>query len=97
MYIFIDESGSFAFPPHGRRSFACVGALTVPESCYTEIVNGFLKLERSWGHKKPETKGRDLSEAEVAQTISLLLASGTKFHVCLTDMSWNTPMGVEMH
>ena len=97
MNIFIDESGSFAFAQHTTNAIACVGALTVPETCHAEIVTSFTELERSWGIDTGEIKGRDLSETQIAQVVNLLIPTGAKFHVCLTDMSLNTPPGVAQH
>ncbi|MCX6354162.1 MAG: DUF3800 domain-containing protein [Candidatus Aureabacteria bacterium] len=89
MFIYIDESGSFAHSQKPKRSYSCVGALTIPEIVRSSVYKGFKKLQRNWGLEGREIKGRELNEGQVAQTINLLLEYGVKFHVCVTDMYYN--------
>jgi hypothetical protein len=89
MFIYIDESGTFAHAAENRHSYACVGALTVPERSHRTLLKGFKRLKRLWGRQGQEIKGRELDEKKVAGILMLLLENGTKFHACATDMLYN--------
>ena len=65
MWIFIDESGTFAATPDLRHSVSCVVAFAVPEGQYEQLAVGFEKLVRRWGMTGDEPKGRLLAEAEI--------------------------------
>jgi len=91
MFIYIDESGSFASPKLPRPSYACVGALTIPERRHSTVLTGFKKLKRTWGREGEEIKGREMNESMIAQLIDLLLQQGVKFHACIVDMMLHPP------
>jgi hypothetical protein len=90
MLIFIDESGSFAFPASDQRNLSCVGALVIPEAAHNDLVVEFVKIRRSWDATALEMKGSTLCEQPVAQVIDLLSHSGSLFFVCATEMSLNS-------
>jgi hypothetical protein len=91
MFIYIDESGTFAYPRTHRHSYACAGALTIPERRHGTVLKSFKTLTRKWGLLGKEIKGRKLNETQVAQVIHLLIENGAKFHACATDMLYYTP------
>lgn len=97
MFIFIDESGSFAYPRDGKHTIACVGALSVPESSHSSMVKGFRKLKYKWGYGANEIKGKDLSEYQVKAVIDLVRNLDIKLHICATDVSINRPEALEKH
>jgi len=96
MFIYIDESGTFAHTAEKRHSYACVGALTVPERNYRTILKGFKRLKCLWGRQGQEIKGRELDEKKVAEILMSLFKNGTKFHACATDMLYNPAPAVGM-
>ena len=96
MFIYIDESGSFAYPKQPRHSYACTGALTIPERRHGAVLKGFKTLRRKWGQLGQEIKGRDLNEGRVAQVIQLLASNDVKFHACVTDLSKYSPESVAL-
>ena len=89
MHIYIDESGSFAVPKHGKRSIACVGALTLTERWHAQFEAEFDLLKQRWGFEGKEVKGRELVEAQIAEFILLMRRCEAKLHVCATDMAQN--------
>lgn len=91
MFIYIDESGTFAHPSARQNSYACAGALTVPERNHGGILKSFKTLKRKWGRLGEDIKGRELDESQVSQVIRMLVQNGAKFHACATDMLHNTP------
>jgi hypothetical protein len=91
MFIYIDESGSFAYPKSPHHSYACAGALTIPERRHSAVLTGFKKLKRTWRRQGEEIKGREMNEKQIAQVIDLLHQYGVKFHACVTDMLHNPP------
>lgn len=91
MFIYIDESGSFAHPPSHVHSYACAGALTIPDRFHTKALELFKRLKKNWSSEDQEPKGSNLTECQVAEVVELLLACQAKFHVCATDMAHNTP------
>jgi len=76
-------------PNDGGHSYACAGALTIPGRFHGHILESFNKLKRRWNCSEP--KGRDLTEAQVANVIDLLLDGKARLHVRATDMAYNTP------
>ncbi len=97
MFIFIDESGSFAYSRDNKHTIACVGALSVPESRHSSLVKSFRKLKYKWGYGANEVKGKDLSEDRVKAVIDLLRNLDIKLHICATDVKSNPPEGLEKH
>jgi len=91
MFIYIDESGSFAYPKSPRPSYACAGALTIPERRHSALLTGFKKLKRTWGREGKEIKERELDEKKIAELIDLLLRHGVKFHACVVDILLHPP------
>ena len=89
MFIYIDESGTFAHPNGGGHSYACAGALTIPGRFHDQILKSFSDLKSGWHCRAP--KGKDLTEAQVAGVVDVLLAGKARLHVCATDMVYNTP------
>ena len=94
MFIYIDESGSFSYPRQHRHSYACTGALTIPERRHSAVLKGFKTLTRKWGQVGQEIKGRELDERQVAQVIELLVGNDVKFHACVTDLLHYSPESV---
>ncbi len=92
MFIYIDESGTFAHPNGGGHSYACAGALTIPGRFHGQILKSFSDLKCRWDCREP--KGRDLTEAQVGSVIDVLLAGKARLHVCATDMAYNTPVAI---
>ncbi len=86
MFIYIDESGSFAYPKVPQHSYACAGALTVPERRHGAVLKGFKTLKRKWGLLSQEVKGSSLDEGQISQIIRLLASNDVKFHVCVVDL-----------
>ena len=91
MFIYIDESGYFAYHTRSAYSYSCAGALTIPSRFHGQILKSFSRLKCRWGCSGHEPKGRELTEAQVASVVDLLLAGKARFHVCATDMAHNTP------
>ena len=91
MFIYIDESGSFAYPKNHRHSYACGGALTIPDRSHSMVLKSFKTLTRKWGLVGQEIKGRSLCEAQVADVLRMLGRNNAKFHACVTDMLDNPP------
>jgi hypothetical protein len=91
MFIYIDESGSFVYAGHERHAYSCAGALTIPGRFHGQVLKSFARLKRQWHKAGSELKGKDLNEAKVASVIDILLEGNAHFHVCATDMAYNTP------
>ena len=91
MFIYIDESGTFSYPRSRKHSYACAGALTIPESMHGGILKSFKTLKRRWGRVRDETKGRELNESQISEIVQLLADRGAKYHACATDMSHSAP------
>jgi hypothetical protein len=91
MFIYIDESGTFAYPKSMRHSYACAGALTISERRHRAVLKSFKSLKRTWGIGMSEAKGRDLAEREIAQVIEMLVENNVKFHACATDVLYHPP------
>jgi hypothetical protein len=89
MFIFIDESGSFALPPAGNLSLCCVGALVIPDGAYFLALNKFDRLKANWRSSSGEIKGSQLNEKQIAKVIEVLVGAGAKFFVAATEMSLN--------
>jgi hypothetical protein len=94
MFIYIDESGTFAAPRSQKHSYTCAGALTISERRHSAVLKSFKTLKRGWGLKCLEVKGRDLNEPQIAQVIKMLVENNVKFHACATDMLLNSPQVV---
>lgn len=90
MFIYIDESGSFVYPKDGTRSYVCTGALTIPDRFHGKALKSFKELKRNWACENQEPKGSHLSEYQMAEVIDLLRRCQAKFHVCATNMAYNT-------
>lgn len=91
MFIYIDESGTFAQPRSRRHSYACAGALTISDRRHGAVLKSFKRLKRTWGAERFEVKGRDLAEPQIAEVIGILVENNVKFHACATDMLHNPP------
>jgi len=94
MFIYIDESGSFSYPKEKRHSYACAGALTIPERRHGSVLKSFKTLRRKWGMLGHEVKGRDLDEGQVNQIINLLINNDAKFHACVVDLLHHPPESI---
>lgn len=94
MYIYIDESGNFAHASQGKHSYSFAGALTIPERLHDELIYAYQKMKTTWGFINTEPKGRELSEEQIFQAISLLIKHKARFHVCVTDMAYNAPHSI---
>ena len=95
MHIFIDELGTFSSP--GTASVSAVGALVIPDRRLPYLLKRYARLRPLLPQEKGEVKGRQLSEQEVGQVVSLLKNKGAFFEVAATDMSLNTEEAVDMH
>jgi len=91
MFIYIDESGSFAYPRPSKHSYARAGALTISEDRHSKVLEHFQALKAEWGRGTGEVKGREVNEAQVSQVLSLLAENGVRFHAVATDMLHNPP------
>ncbi|MGR3174862.1 MAG: DUF3800 domain-containing protein [Candidatus Scalindua sp.] len=94
MFIYIDESGTFAYPQRGGHSYACAGALTIPDRFHDKALKLFKRCKSAWNCVGEEPKGSHLAEDQVAEVIDLLLICRARFHVCATDMTYNSPDAV---
>lgn len=95
MFIYIDESGNFTQPSQSTHAYSCVGALTIPSRYHGQVLKSFNRLKRQWHCNGKEPKGKDLQEKQIASVIELLLAGKSKFHICATDMYFNTPDSIQ--
>ncbi|PYJ82720.1 MAG: hypothetical protein DME22_17730 [Verrucomicrobia bacterium] len=90
MLIFVDESGNFTIPHHGKRNLSCVGALIVPETAHNDLIGAFVKLRDMWAGSLREVKGNTLREEQTAELIDLLVDRGCLLFICATEMSLNS-------
>ncbi|WP_447600034.1 DUF3800 domain-containing protein [Nitrospira sp. Nam80] len=97
MLIFIDESGSFVVPTHGKWSVCCVAALVIPGASYSLIIDEFETLKKEWGVIGKEIKGRDLHENEIVSMIRLLNKFDVILEVVAIDMGLQTRSGISAH
>lgn len=87
MYIFIDEAGIFVDPNNtGKSIVSIVGALIIPHYAYDAILQGFIKLKKSWGIEG-EIKGKDLVEFQVDELLQMLEVHDVRFVAVCTESS----------
>ena len=92
MRIFIDESGSFSGFHEG--SLAVVAALAIPESRLVNIEKKFAKIRRTLPLSKGEVKGKNLSEGQVAQVVTILARNEALLEATVVDIGAHTEAGV---
>lgn len=98
MYIFMDESGSFAPVEPGQIGLSVVGALVIPEAKWDLVERKYRRIRLSLPKDaNGEVKGRLLSEAQVDRIVRLLAASSCLFEATIIDMGRETPAGLEAH
>src|SRR5581483_3873748 len=96
MYIFIDESGSFAVPKNSKSSLGIIAALVVPESSIRKVIRDTLALKRMW-QLEDEVKGRELNETQVRYFISMLQSHDVLFLPVATDLGRHTDEEITLH
>lgn len=96
MYIFVDESGSFAKTSQGF-SPSVVGALVVPDLAMSKLLRKYAKLRLQLPKSADEVKGRMLDERSVARIIDLLRKNGALFEAIVIDVGFHTEAELEAH
>lgn len=86
MHIFIDESGTFAFPPEGEVSPSIVGALIVPDCTIAKLFQKYEKVRRRLPKENGEVKGRRLNEQQVAEVVTWLRRNQCIFEPMVIEM-----------
>ncbi|MBZ5660972.1 MAG: DUF3800 domain-containing protein [Acidobacteriia bacterium] len=86
MRIYIDEAGSFIWPPNPANSFSLVLALVVPAVFEDELFYEFLRLRDSWPARGIEIKGSSLDEKQAAEVVSLLTRYDVLMDFVAVDM-----------
>jgi hypothetical protein len=98
MYIFMDESGSFAPVEAGQIGLSVVGALVVAEAKWGLVEKKYRKIRPSLPMDlNGEVKGRLLNEVQVARVVRLLADSSCLFEATVIDMGKETQSGLEAH
>lgn len=97
MRIFIDETGSFVVPSHGRTSFCCVGALVIPDATYDLFLREFSKISKRWPHKNGEIKGAHLQPEHIFALADLGNRLGLTYFFSGTDMSYMGDIDITFH
>ncbi len=97
MHIYIDESGTFTFPPDGRHTISCVAALALPTSNKDTVFGEFQGLRHVWGQGSTEIKGSSLNESQIRDVVLLLNRFDALVEVCATDMGLYTADHITEH
>jgi hypothetical protein len=86
MHIFIDESGTFAFPPDGEVSPSIVGALIVPDCAIAQLFKKYERLRGRLPKENGEVKGRLLKEHHVDEVVTWLRRNQCIFEAMVIEM-----------
>ena len=70
MHIFLDESGTFAFPPKGEFSPSVLGALIVPDCTIDRLFQKYERVRNRLPKENGEVKGRQLNEEQVNEVVT---------------------------
>ena len=97
MHIFIDESGTFAFPQNGGESPCVLGALVIPDHKIELLYRRYARLRQSFPLESGEVKGRLLDEGQVAGVVELLRKNECIFETIAIEMSRETIEEVTAH
>ena len=96
MWVFIDESGTFASSP-GTSSVSLVGALVIAGGRKARIEEKYSALRRKLPTEGGEVKGRLLSEAQIDQVVTLLRKNEVLFEVVAIDLAMHSAEGIGAH
>ena len=96
MYIYLDESGSFAHTAIGH-SVSCIAALVVSDRSHAPLIAAFDRLASSWGFPHSEVKGRSLDEAQHATVIELLREFNVFVSIVAVDAALHSPSSIIEH
>lgn len=86
MHIFIDESGTFAFPPEGEVSPSVVGALIVPECSILQLFRKYERVRKRLPKENGEVKGRRLNEQQIDEVVTWLRRNQCIFEPMVIEM-----------
>jgi hypothetical protein len=97
MYVYLDESGTFALPKVASSSVSAMGALAVP-SCYQHAIwKRYRKIRAHLPKDGGEVKGRLLNEAQISGIVNMLIDTPVLFNVNAIDTGLELAAAVERH